>query len=672
MTPHYHLHAKCIVLTGWCLAIIVAGLAAQEVIGAPANDSFTSPQTISGAFGSIQGSNVGATQGAGEYGVFPGISCSNTIWYKWVAPASGRYSFDTTGSGFDTFIAVFTATKTTDLPNTIVASNDDVWLGTSTSLAAFNAVANTPYRIMIDGKGTTGNLVLSWLPTPANDYYTNAQTVTGESGVITGVNIGATVEANERVLYAVNTEDGTLNLDTTNTDKLASTDASVWYRWTAPRSGMVAVDTAESNFDTVLAIYTGDTLATATFVGGNNNDAPDGTSVVWFPANAGVTYYISVNARTPAGVTDRFKLHWAYVPETAPDNDSFDHGLVIRGVAGEATGMNYNATHEAGEPAHSEYGVGKSVWYTWTAVSNGIVVFDTGCSSFNTRLAMYTGDSVNSLTWVTNNEISGLGPITVPVSGGAVYHIAVDGYLNQVETYGPWVAPTGRVALHWMMVPAVPVNDDFADATLITNSTGTVWGSNTGATNEIGEPIHSVTGGGLSVWYRWVAPYSGRFTFDTAGSGFDTVLAIYTGTAVNNLTTVVYDDDQQLPLSTSAASFNAVANTTYYIAVDGYLPEDSQDVKFGRFTLNWSPRYEGAVPPGPVLPPTLAIQPDPSASREIISWSANSPGFTLQMATSLTPAINWFDLTNLVSNSGFIYYTNNISESQSRFFRLRK
>ena len=60
---------------------------------------------------------------------------------------------------------------------------------------------------------------------------------------------------------------------------------------------------------------------------------------------------------------------------------------------------------------------------------------------------------------------------------------------------------------------------------------------------ESGEPYHWDSTGGVSVWWRWTAPFSGRLVVDTFGSDFDTLLAAYTGTSVSTLTLIAANDD---------------------------------------------------------------------------------------------------------------------------------
>ena len=68
----------------------------------------------------------------------------------------------------------------------------------------------------------------------------------------------------------------------------------------------------------------------------------------------------------------------------------------------------------------------------------------------------------------------------------------------------------------------------------------------------------------------WTAPASGNVIIKTAGSNFDTTLAAYTGSSVSALTAIASNDDSGGTLQ-SLINFNAVAGTTYQIAVDGYL-----------------------------------------------------------------------------------------------------
>jgi len=86
------------------------------------------------------------------------------------------------------------------------------------------------------------------------------------------------------------------------------------------------------------------------------------------------------------------------------------------------------------------------------------------------------------------------------------------------------------------------------------------------------------------VWFEWEAPDDGTAVFDTAGSTFDTLLAVYTGTSVDALEHIGSNDDDDELGWQSRVSFAAHRGVRYAIAVDGYLGAT------GDFAVNW--RYD--------------------------------------------------------------------------------
>ncbi|HEV2123369.1 MAG TPA: hypothetical protein VGW38_11425, partial [Chloroflexota bacterium] len=130
-----------------------------------------------------------------------------------------------------------------------------------------------------------------------------------------------------------------------------------------------------------------------------------------------------------------------------------------------------------------------------------------------------------------------------------------------------------------------PPNDYYSQAAPIRGRTGSVTGTTNQAVQESGEPIHAAPGGS-SVWYAWRAPFTGPVTFDTEGSEFDSLLAVYTGTAIENLRRVAADDDRG-PGLTSRVRFRAREGRTYFVAVDGFY--DGVYWSMGPLRLTWKP-----------------------------------------------------------------------------------
>ena len=92
---------------------------------------------------------------------------------------------------------------------------------------------------------------------------------------------------------------------------------------------------------------------------------------------------------------------------TLPFADNFANRGLINSVLGFGLATSVGATKETGEPQPCNPKVGKSVWLTWVAPADGIAVFDTTGSTFDTVLGVYTGNTVSTLTQVATDDDSG-------------------------------------------------------------------------------------------------------------------------------------------------------------------------------------------------------------------------------------------------------------------------
>jgi Lysyl oxidase/Immunoglobulin I-set domain len=278
----------------------------------------------------------------------------------------------------------------------------------------------------------------------------------------------------------------------------------------------------------------------------------------------------------------RILIDLTYIGTTNVPNDNFTNAIVVTGPTGGFSGSNVGATKESGEPTHEAFGNagGASIWYRWTAPSNMNAVVSTEGSSIDTVLAVYTGSSVNGLSPIVRNDDRGTNANSLrdktsltnfPALAGVTYRIAIDGYARGDVAQG---------AIQFNLNPAW--NDNFARPVQVSGFTGSISGSSRGATRQAGEPLHNGVNSSNSVWYTWTSPTNGPFTFDTAGSSFDTLLAVYTDDAFP--LTAVISDDNSGPFGTSRVTFTAVSNTTYRIAVDG-IPGELSD---GVVRLSWT------------------------------------------------------------------------------------
>ena len=370
----------------------------------PANDNFADAIMLSGLSGQTSSiNNAGASAEPGEPG-HAGQPAIASLWYVWTAPQTGLFTFDTMLSSLNTQLAAYTGNALEAL--TEAASNDDVNKNILQSSISFAASQGTTYHIAVDGYlGGRGSVIVRWQPTPTNDNFSDALPLTGLSGQTTGSNQGATWEPGEPARAGLDAV------------------ASVWYKWTAPQRGLFVFDTVGSSFDTVLAAYTGEALEALTEIAANDDlSYRIYQSRISFTATAGLTYYIAVDGYS--GDQGNILLRW----RPGPRNDFFADAFVLSGVSGQTNGFNRDATAQTNEPAFSG---GASVWYKWIGPRNGSFIFDTAGSSFDTLLAVYTGDSLATLREIASNDDCGGNSwscIIFSAIEGATYYIAVDGY----------------------------------------------------------------------------------------------------------------------------------------------------------------------------------------------------------------------------------------------------
>ncbi|MBX3728572.1 MAG: formylglycine-generating enzyme family protein [Candidatus Sumerlaeia bacterium] len=422
------------------------------------------------------------------------------------------------------------------------------------------------------GHDFSGSFTVDTVPNldPPNEVWAWAEELTGLTGSVTGTTVGAVYELDEP-LHRNN-----------------AWGPTVWYRWTPEHRGSAVFHTCQgSTYDTMLAVYTGESLRSLKLVTANDNsllgDCGGVRSRVAFTANAGTTYYIVVGgAEFDAG---DYTLTWLQTP-FPPANDNFA-GTMLIGHEGAVFGSTQYATRQGGEPAHAGESDSPSVWYSWNAPGPGLARFST-CNEtgFNSVLDVYTGNAVSNLRRVpwTNEDCEELGStITFTATTETTYRIAVAGNGTASGTFLlTWSGPE---------TPPPPPNDDFADATVLPGYRGSLAGTTLGATRQANEPPHVGLWGysSGSVWYRWTPPEDGFATIGTcAGADFDTVLAVYTGSSLGGLKFVAQDDDA-CPFGRSSVSFSARAESTYHVAVAG------KGVASGSFVLGWD-----VQPPNPL------------------------------------------------------------------------
>jgi outer membrane protein assembly factor BamB len=252
--------------------------------------------------------------------------------------------------------------------------------------------------------------------------------------------------------------------------------------------------------------------------------------------------------------------------DTRPFHDDFADRARLAGNIVKSRSSSHNATTESGESAHAGR-LSRSLWYTWVAPSSGIVSVDTRGSEGDTQLAIYTGDNLSSLSLIADNDNDAAGFLSSRATFTAVvdttYQIAVDN------------TAAGMVILNLVSAQA---NDAFDSAQLLDGDAPLVTTTNASATSEPGEPRPVSAANGKTLWYRWEAPATGTFQVSAYSATTDPALAVYTGSSVNALTTIGFNDDAGINGANINAlvEFQATEGTEYHIALDSLGSESGE------------------------------------------------------------------------------------------------
>jgi hypothetical protein len=133
-----------------------------------------------------------------------------------------------------------------------------------------------------------------------------------------------------------------------------------------------------------------------------------------------------------------------------------------------------------------------------------------------------------------------------------------------------------------------------------TVSTGQQTVTTTAVTIQTGEPTALTCDGtsittGRTAWYSITPSSTSQITINTTGSTYDTVVAVFTGGAVDGLTPVICNDDTG-GTTVSQVQFMAQAGTTYRVQLGGYGAEGGNAVlSVAASVVESDPRQEGPI-----------------------------------------------------------------------------
>ena len=317
------------------------------------------------------------------------------------------------------------------------------------------------------------------------------------------------------------------------------------------------------------------------------------------------TYYLRV---ADYGSSVPLTLTWDKLER--PVNDGWRHAIVLEGQKGSIAGNNGGATLEYGE---WPWGITATVWYRWTAPSDGAWSFDAikaGDPEEQTahHILVYTGGDVSSLRTVSdfrNIENPPQFPAVVQAVQGQMYHVCVG---SQLPEFG---SDPGAFDLIWEAVD----REDLEDGSGVTNDNhgdavslgGSITGSQTIHRDfEAPPPILTVEpdepeeAGVFTRWYRWTAPETRRFTWLIQDSRFTGAshyrVAIFAGDSLDDL-------DFVGSTATSSEADDLIEfvvpmkKDQHYMISVGFPPRDveiipGQGFGYYRDVLRWGPTPE--------------------------------------------------------------------------------
>uniref|UniRef100_A0ACD5GWI3 M12 family metallo-peptidase n=1 Tax=Desertifilum tharense IPPAS B-1220 TaxID=1781255 RepID=A0ACD5GWI3_9CYAN len=171
----------------------------------------------------------------------------------------------------------------------------------------------------------------------SNDNLVNARVISGSSITATALNVNATKEISEP-----------------NHAGMVG-GKSIWWSWTAPRSGSVTINTTGSQIDTLLVVYRGNNVASLIPVANNDNASPEVlTSQLTFDAVAGQTYKIAVDGKNNTFGEIQLSLQQESSPSNSPiillsDVAAGIGGFAINGINTGDIFLQLNEVSHAGD-----------------------------------------------------------------------------------------------------------------------------------------------------------------------------------------------------------------------------------------------------------------------------------------------------------------------------------
>ncbi len=245
----------------------------------PANDNFVDAAALSEKNDRIVGSTINATQQESE----PVPDSSKqwaTVWYSFSPDTSRPFSIAITGVGTGSEARAFEGSSLQALKPAGTLSPE-----TNVKRFNFSNMAGKKIYIQIATQSPNWFDVSLELP-PENDNFLNFTEIKTDPFAVVANTRFATIEEGESY----------------QSPSGLSTNRSVWWTFNSPETGSLQLSTVGSDFDTILEVYTGDSLASLQRVDENDDVSANATySNLFIDVEEGHAYRIRVSSKYGSG-----------------------------------------------------------------------------------------------------------------------------------------------------------------------------------------------------------------------------------------------------------------------------------------------------------------------------------------------------------------------------------
>ncbi len=403
--------------------------------------------------------------------------------------------------------------------------------------------------------------------------------------------------------------------------------ASVWYSYTPSSNGQLDANTIGSNYDTMLAMWTG-SRGSLNSVACDDDSGGSQTSALSANLTGGMTYYFEVarytsglapvaQVQSPSGGGGSMQLSISFTPSgqppTTPSNPSPSDGSTVDRTTSitfywSTSGANQCLVHIWGGPNYDSNlpwssNCSSLFWgqqwpgaYQWQVFSNNSNGTTTGPiwhlyikPYAPTNLSASAGSQTQiNLSWTKSSDDPGSvdnykvyytnGTYITTLSSGTTNYTV--GSLTCGSSYSFYVTAvrqgvesnaSNTATATTSSCSQPPANDDFNSAKIISVMPYLDNMDSTNATSASDDPLFACgnrSQGSASVWYRFSPSSNGRLSANTIGSNYDTMLEVWRGTR-GSLISMACDDDSGGNLA-SSLQVNLIGGTTYYIEIARY------------------------------------------------------------------------------------------------------